>query len=102
MINGLNINAFYMNDIRDYWPTFGTLAYLIKLLSCNYEQVNELISRYYAPAMFADYKTDMKKFLPMIYQSGYLTIKEYVLRTNRYLLDFSNNEVKRGLLTMID
>ena len=42
MINGLNINAFYMNDLRDYWPTFGIPVYLIKLLSCNYEQVNEI------------------------------------------------------------
>lgn len=37
----------------------------------------------------------------MIYQSGYLTIKEYDSRRNRYLLDFPNNEVKKGFLTMV-
>ena len=38
---------------------------------------DELIERYYDPSMFVDYKADVEKPLPMIYQSGYLTIKEY-------------------------
>ena len=37
----------------------------------------------------------------MIYQSGYLTIKAYDRLTNTYLLDFPNNEVKRGFATAI-
>lgn len=37
----------------------------------------------------------------MIYQSGYLTIKGYEMFGNRFLLDFPNNEVKNGFLTMI-
>ena len=37
----------------------------------------------------------------MIYQSGYLTITGYDKRRNRYRLDFPNNEVKSGFLTMI-
>ncbi|EJW99668.1 hypothetical protein EVA_12226, partial [gut metagenome] len=37
----------------------------------------------------------------MIYQSGYLTIKEYERDMGLFLLDFPNNEVKGGFLTMI-
>ena len=37
----------------------------------------------------------------MIYQSGYLTIKDYNMRHNTFLLDFPNDEVKKGFLTMI-
>ena len=37
----------------------------------------------------------------MIYQSGYLTIKGFELDDSTYLLDFPNNEVKRGFLTMV-
>ena len=37
----------------------------------------------------------------MIYQSGYLTIKGYNMRRNTFLLDFPNNEVKNGFLTMV-
>ena len=37
----------------------------------------------------------------MIYQSGYLTIKDYDMDMNTYLLDFPNNEVKKGFVTMV-
>ena len=37
----------------------------------------------------------------MIYQSGYLTIKKFDLEEMTFLLDFPNNEVKRGFLTMV-
>ena len=39
--------------------------------------------------------------LPMFYQSGYLTIKDYDKRRQTFLLDFPNNEVKSGFLTMV-
>lgn len=94
-------NAFLNNRIDDYWYKTGTPTYLQTLLQHNREQLNELTGKYYAPEMFVDYKADVEKPLPMIYQSGYLTIKEYDLNRNRYLLDFPNNEVRKGFLTMI-
>ena len=51
--------------------------------------------------MFVDYKADVEKPLPMIYQSGYLTIKDYDPENGEFLLDFPNNEVRIGFLTMI-
>ena len=48
------------------------------------------------PLCFVDYKADVEQPLPMIYQSGYLTIKEYNRRMGTYLLDFPNNEVRKG------
>lgn len=42
-----------------------------------------------------------EKPLPMIYQSGYLTIKGYDRDTESYLLDIPNNEVREGLLTVL-
>ncbi|EJW89279.1 AAA-ATPase, partial [gut metagenome] len=47
------------------------------------------------------YKADTEYPLPMIYQSGYLTIKEYERDMGLFLLDFPNNEVKGGFLTMV-
>ena len=47
-----------------------------------------------------DYRADAEAPLPMIYQSGYLTIKDWNMSTNSYLLDFPNDEVKIGFLTM--
>lgn len=95
------LNAFDQTRISDYWYATGTPTYLEKLLKHNHEQINELTGKYYAPAMFVDYKADVEKPLPMIYQSGYLTVKDYDLRRDSYLLDFPNDEVRRGFLTMI-
>lgn len=95
------LNAFNKGKLSDYWYATGTPSYLEKLLRHNHEQINELTGKYYDPSMFVDYKADVEKPLPMIYQSGYLTIKDCDLRHNRYLLDFPNNEVRKGFLTMI-
>lgn len=95
------LNAFDQTRISDYWYATGTPTYLEKLLKHNHEQINELTGKYYAPAMFVDYKADVEKPLPMIYQSGYLTVKDYDLRRDSYLLDFPNDEVRRGFLTMM-
>ena len=74
---------------------------MVRLLSHFRENMNELTGKYYRPEEFVDYKADMEQPLPMIYQSGYLTIKDYDMRRNKFLLDFPNNEVKNGFLTAL-
>ena len=95
------LNAFDSRMLRDYWFASGTPTYLIRLLNHSNEQINELTGKYYDASMFIDYKADVERPLPMIYQSGYLTIKGYDLLTRTYLLDFPNNEVRQGFLTLI-
>ena len=95
------LNAMDSQRIYDYWFRSGTPTYLIRLLSHFNENMNELTGKYYGMEEFVDYKADVEKPLPMIYQSGYLTIKDYNMRRNRFLLDFPNDEVKNGFLTMV-
>ena len=95
------LNAFNKQSIRDYWFSSGTPTYLIRLLAHFNENMNELTGKYYGLEEFIDYKADTERPLPMIYQSGYLTIKGYHMRRNKFLLDFPNNEVKNGFLTMV-
>lgn len=95
------LNAFDSKRVYDYWFHSGTPTYLIRLLTHFNENLNELTGKYYRPEEFVDYKADIEKPLPMIYQSGYLTIKDYNMRMNKFLLDFPNNEVKNGFLTML-
>ena len=95
------LNAFNKKSIRDYWFSSGTPTYLIRLLAHFKENMNELTGKYYRTEEFIDYKADVEQPLPMIYQSGYLTIKDYDMRRNTFLLDFPNNEVKNGFLTAI-
>ena len=95
------LNALDSRSLDNYWFRSGTPTYLIRLLSHFDENMNELTGKYYALEEFVDYKADVEKPLPMIYQSGYLTIKAHNMRMNRFLLDFPNNEVKNGFLTML-
>lgn len=95
------LNAFGKKQLRNYWFSSGTPTYLIRLLAHFKENMNELTGKYYRPEEFIDYKADVEQPLPMIYQSGYLTIKDYDMRRNRFLLDFPNNEVKDGFLTAL-
>ena len=95
------MNAFAKLQLRDYWFSSGTPSYLIRLLNHTKEDLNELTGRYYHPEEFVDYKADVEKPLPMIYQSGYLTIKNYDLDFGTFLLDFPNNEVKNGFVSLV-
>ena len=95
------LNAFSKERLRSYWFKSGTPTYLIRLLSHSNENLNELIGKYYSVSQFDDYKADIERPLPMIYQSGYLTIKGYDEDTESFLLDIPNNEVREGFLTLI-
>ncbi|MBM6889299.1 ATP-binding protein [Bacteroides caecigallinarum] len=95
------LNAFATLDISDYWFKSGTPTYLIRLLSHTDENMDEITGRYYSAEEFIDYKATIEQPLPMIYQSGYLTIKDLNLRRNVFLLDYPNNEVKKGFLSLV-
>ena len=95
------LNAFDSKRIRDYWFASGTPSYLIRLMNHFHEGIDQLTGKYYSLDAFVNYKADVEYPLPMIYQSGYLTIKNYDKRRKTFLLDFPNNEVKNGFLTMV-
>lgn len=59
---------------------------MVRLLAHFDENMNEIVNKYYPVSS---------------YQSGYLTIKDWNMDTNSYLLDFPNDEVKHGFLTLI-
>lgn len=95
------LNALDSRRIRDFWFTSGTPSYLIRLMNHFHEGIDELTNKYYLPDEFINYKADIEYPLPMIYQSGYLTIKDFDRDSNLFLLDFPNNEVKSGFLAMV-
>lgn len=95
------LNALKSGSLDDYWFASGTPTYLVRLLAHTQENLNELTGRYYDTRDFIDYRADVERPLPMIYQSGYLTIKGYDRLTGTYLLDLPNDEVKRGFATAV-
>ena len=95
------LNCFDKLEMRNYWFATGTPTYLMRLLSHSDKNINELVGRYYEESQFIDYKADVERPLPMIYQSGYLTVKGYNERRRKYLLDFPNEEVRSGFVSIL-
>ena len=95
------LNSLSKKKLSDFWFRTGTPTYLVRLLSHFKENLNELTGKYYPTSSFVDYRADVEAPLPMIYQSGYLTIKDWNMNMDSYLLDFPNDEVKNGFLTLV-
>lgn len=95
------LNCLQKRKFMDYWFSTGTPTYLMRLLADNHENINELAGKEYLAAEFVDYKATKQKPLPMIYQSGYFTIKGYDPTFDVYRLDFPNEEVRSGMVALL-
>ena len=95
------LNAFADDNIRDYWFASGTPSYLMRLLAHSKEDIQGIIARSYEAQEFVDYRATVEAPVPMIYQSGYLTIKGYNHEDEEYKLDFPNHEVASGFLAIL-
>ena len=94
------LRAFDELRIDSYWFVTGSPEYLMRLMARSSENLNELVGRYYPPRMFIEYKATPDMPLPIIYQSGYLTIKDYRQSRDTFLLDYPNMEVQNGFISL--
>ena len=90
------INALDDKDFNSYWFTSGTPTFLIELLQQNGMDMLQLDNLWARDSRF-DVPTDkITDPIPVLYQSGYLTIKEYNRKLRMYRLGFPNEEVRQG------
>ncbi len=90
------INALDDKDFNSYWFTSGTPTFLIELLQKNGIDMLQLDNLWARDSRF-DAPTDtITDPIPVLYQSGYLTIKEYNRKLRMYRLGFPNEEVRQG------
>ena len=89
--------AFANVDVSDYWFESGTTRALIDMLSKMPRlEVTDVDG---TPCMAEDFDQPFDSYeqpLPVLYQSGYLTIKDYRPSRNQYVLGFPNEEVRKG------
>ena len=96
------LNVFDGYKFSNYWFQTGTPTFLVELLQKSDFDLRTLIDGVEAPASsFTEYRVDMNNPVPLLYQSGYLTIKEYDRRFDRYLLEFPNEEVRYGFISFL-
>ena len=90
-------NALSDKAIRSYWFDTGTPTYLIERLSKDEFDETKLDNMPMTPASDFDVSPELTdNALPMLYQTGYLTIKTYDPQSDLYTLGYPNREVKLG------
>ena len=92
------IRALNSQDITSYWFGSGTPTYIIKLLQKYHVNVTDIEKDGTDVDDFDVSPEQMTSALPLLYQSGYLTIKKYNPMLRRYKLGYPNTEVKIGML----
>ena len=91
------LNCFSTREFGAYWFSSGTPTYLIKMMR-KFKVMPTNISKMYAKSSAFDAPTEnMTAITPLLYQSGYLTIKGYDKFSKLYTLDLPNKEIKVGL-----
>ena len=92
------LNALQDHDYTNYWFSSGTPAYLVEMFR-KYHVVPSDITKMEALASDFDAPTEnMSSITPLLYQSGYVTIKDYDSTTFLYTLDIPNGEIRVGLM----
>ena len=92
------IRALNGQQIDSYWFGSGTPSYLIKSLRKYHVGVMDIEQKRVGIDDFDVSPEQMTSALPLLYQSGYLTIKKYNPITKSYVLGYPNREVKIGML----
>lgn len=92
------IRAMSGRKIESFWFGSGTPSYLIKSLQKYHVNVTDIEQNDISIDDFDVSPEQMTSALPLLYQSGYLTIKKYSSLTQSYILGYPNKEVKIGML----
>ncbi len=91
------LKCFLQRKLANYWFESGTPTFLIHQMQ-HFRTDITTMDHIEASASSFDRPTEaMTTALPLLYQSGYLTIKDYDRRSNSYILAIPNNEVRVGL-----
>ena len=91
------LNAMARGKLDYYWFASGTPTYLINMLN-KFQVLPSEIGGCDADKSEFDAPTEkMTTIMPLLYQSGYITIKRYDPETELYLLDIPNKEIRVGL-----
>ncbi len=92
------LNAFTDGKMNSYWFGSGTPTYLIEMLRKYQVEATEIGGRRVKAVSFDAPTERMTSITPLLYQSGYITIKDYNEMIDIYTLDIPNREVRIGLM----
>lgn len=94
------LKALYDREYNSYWFATGTPTFLVQRLHDIQFDIRRIRDKtlYADEATLSDYRADNPDPVPLLYQTGYLTIADYDARGRVYTLAFPNEEVEYGFL----
>ena len=95
------LNTFAKRQIGSYWFETGTPTYLVELMKLHHYNVEEIEHIVTSGPVLDSIDAASTDPVPVIYQSGYLTIKDYNAEFENYTLGFPNREVEQGFFRFL-
>ena len=95
------LNTLAKHRYKNYWFETGTPTFLIELLKEHGYRLPDLSKEQVSAIVMSRMDSAPTNLIPVIYQSGYLTIKGYDERFKKYQLGFPNKEVEEGFLNLL-
>ena len=95
------LSAMKTRRMDHYWFATGTPRFLISQIKKFHTDITQIDGSVTLATEFDAPTEDMHSILPLFYQSGYLTIKDYDRRFRVYTLGYPNEEVKVGVTQML-
>ena len=91
------MKAFNQRELRNFWFESGTPSYLLRQMRRFHTDITKMDGLVVSSDAFDQPTENMVDALPLLYQSGYLTIKDYDRIGEEYTLSIPNKEVRVGL-----
>ena len=95
------LNTFDKMKFGSYWFETGTPTYLVNLLKKHHYDLERMAHEETDEQVLNSIDSESSNPIPVIYQSGYLTIKGYDERFGIYYLGFPNREVEEGFMRFL-
>ena len=95
------LNTFNANEFRMYWFETGTPTFLVRYLKQGNYNLDNIAKNDVSMETLTGANYVSPAPITLMYQAGYLTIKDYDQRFNTYNLDYPNEEVKSGFLNSL-
>ena len=92
------LNTFDNLKFREYWFQTGTPSFLVRFLSAGHYDLNDVSGIKVSPLGLSGVNSIRPNAITLLYQAGYLTIRDYDRFIDRYTLDYPNKEVEDGFV----
>ena len=95
------LNTFARREFGSYWFETGTPTFLVEVLKRNKYDLHRLTEEMATADSLNGIDTMERDPVPLLYQSGYLTLKGYDREFGVYYLGFPNKEVEEGFVKFL-